>query len=147
MGKWDPGAGKGSGKSFDMNVFRREIWSALKTPVTVGEPMLKDVDIVGTGRRVITVTSGSASGIFGDAWLSATLLDVTGPVNIRVFVQSDKGGLIDWTWTEAQLKQSADNNYKRVVRQLPDGATKAIVSWDVTKSAGGVVCLELKPKS
>lgn len=29
-GKWDPGSGRGSGATFDMNRFRREIWDALR---------------------------------------------------------------------------------------------------------------------
>jgi hypothetical protein len=146
-GKWDPGIGDGSTRSFNMNLFRFEIWAALTSSPIVGEPMLTDFDISGTGRRVISVTSGSASSIFGQAWLSATLLDVIGPCWIQVYIQGDKGGLVDWKWTDVDLKQTPDNNYKRVVHPpLPDGATKAIVSWDVTKSAGGVVTREMKPK-
>lgn len=147
-GKWDPGVGDGSSHSFDMNKFRREIWSALQNPVSLeDEVFVLDFPLVGKGRRPILCPVGSASADQREVWVSATALDLSGTGFIEVFAQSDKGGVTNWRWTERDLNQSSSNLLDRQVKYIPDGVTKLIVSWDMTGAGGGAcLCIEGKAK-
>jgi hypothetical protein len=154
-GKWDPGVGNGKSEFFDMNRFRREVWSALNssppisyTSLTTEESMSVDnFPLSGENRDgmplLCPVGSKSADGRL--AWLSATTVGLTGSAWIQVYAQGDTGGIEDWRWTEKDLRQSGSNLLARANRQLSDGVTKILVTWDLSNAKSGVLCLETKP--
>lgn len=153
IGHWDwtRGAQDGThtdpGENFPWDwVITRAQQIAGQTTDTAEESMVYNREIAGTGKIIWNCPTGSAAADQRDSWVSASVLDATGPVWVQVFVQSDTSGITSWKWADADLHQSSSNLYKRPYRQLASGATKLIISWDVTASAGGTICLETKPQ-
>jgi len=145
-GKWDPGVGDGSSHSIDMDAFRAGIWAAL-TGQHLEDDMAQwpPISLTGTGHRIIPLTVGSVDGYTQKkATLNVEALDVTGPISVEIFTQSDTVGTGHWLFTDKDLKQTADNNYKRVFRDVPSGTTKVIVKWDCTNAVDVALSVETK---
>lgn len=155
IGHWDWTRGAQDGNHTDPGAQFPWDWVINRAQQIAGGPIQRgsiddmgvfNREISGTGRIIWDCPVGSAAADQRDAWLSASVLDATGPVWVRVFAQSDAGGINSWRWDTTALTQDVNNNYKRPWTQLKDKTTKLIISWDVTASAGGVLCLETKPK-
>lgn len=109
------------------------------------EDDMQNFPISGRGRMVLVCPTGDAAANKRLAWLSAAVLDGTG--SVRVFAQGAKAGIHDWWWSEGELANTPDNHVKRLVKPLQNGVTHLVVSWDLTKATGGVLCLETKPQA
>lgn len=139
----DPGANF----PWDWVIARAQQIATGQKPSIAGDDMgVFNREISGTGRIIWNCPVGSVAADQRNAWLSASVLSATGPVWIQVYAQGDNGGINSWKWDTAVLTQDQTNNYKRPYVQLKDKTTKLVISWDVTASAGGVLCLETKPQ-
>lgn len=111
------------------------------------EDDMQNYPITGKGRMVLDCPTGSAAANDRKAWLSATLLDPTdGNAWVQVYAQGDARGVNSWRWAGTDLKAAADNNLARPWKELTDGTTKLVISWDLTTSPGGTLCLETQPQ-
>jgi hypothetical protein len=140
-GKWDPGAGRGPGIPFDMNVFRREVWDALthNQPATKGENMIETHRVRGTDNLRLICPTGKASAITAKAWISGT---VDGPETGRmaVFFQSDTGGISDVRWEIGFRNGRSDRRWADV----PDGTTQ--INVEHALAGDGTITLEVLSK-
>lgn len=149
-GKWDAGAGKGPGIPLDGRQFRADIWpllTASHTAASEEEDMLS-WEVSGRGRKVIICPTGSMSANKREAWLSAAVAALTGPGWIQVYAQGPVRGVNDWRWTEKDLAPAPppDNHVRRPWKQIKDGTTHLVVSWDLgNASEGASLCLETIP--
>ncbi|MGH3910764.1 MAG: N-acetylmuramoyl-L-alanine amidase [Pseudonocardiaceae bacterium] len=126
--------------------FRIEIVRHLTLTTLPEEDPVQNYPIDGQGRMVRLCPVGSASADRRQAWLSASLPSGTG--SIRVFAQGDTAGVHDWTWGEGDLTPAKDGLVRRPVKELKDGVTKLVISWDLRKAPeGGVLCLETRPRA
>lgn len=100
---------------------------------------LRDYDIIGTGTMRTIVTVGSSSSLVAQAWIS---LIACGPggASVRVFAQSDAGGLAD----RMLVAEFRDGHSTRQWWELPDGTVQVNLQYDAPD--GAVIAIESRPK-
>lgn len=108
------------------------------TPTRKAENMIETIEIpAGTGGRRLPLPVGEAvSRIVAAAWMSVT---VNGPSagSVRVFFQSDTGGISDTTLRPA----FADGRSSRPWVEVPKGTTQIVLQWDMPQ--GGAITIEM----
>lgn len=141
-----------NGVECDVNEARQPDFGQHPSGITPLSSMMEEAmisapfSLAGTGHKIIPCPVGEADGFSGRrVVVSVSALDLHDTGFIEILCQTDTQGVEGWTWSEADLAASPDNNYPRKWRELKDGTTKLVLRWDFTNAVDASLVLETKP--